>query len=184
MEPPENIFIEPFQCVKSLNFQQGNMFYLQYRIVPISNQFSDPILSNIFDVAFITLTFTQYNNSTDVTCTLQNTKFCEEMQCRQTITSTVLLNNTMLSDVLFLRQQFYKKSIIGYLLKIAFSIYFREHILKSKSCLVCSRKIRDKKTIILLKCGQIAHKKCYKQEHIQATCDDFWISLKALPKPL
>ncbi len=190
IEPPQTLLIKPnFQCTLISKTQQANMIQLEYKIDIPNKKLSPLSPANSFDITFVTLTFTPYTDTTDATCVLKNISVSDERQVTTTF-SQILLNSGIIDGKLFTTQEFNRPKIIKYLIEIAFSIYFREHIINSQTCVLCLKKIKNNRAIMLLNCGKIMHKKCYlehAEEIICPTCskimtEDIWYKLKALPK--
>ncbi|MFA6535417.1 MAG: hypothetical protein WCS92_04120 [Candidatus Babeliales bacterium] len=189
IEPPKTLFIAPnFQCSLNFKAQQANVVQLEYQIDNPNKKLSPLSPANSFDITFVTLTFSLFNNSIDATCLLKNISISGEKAT--TSLSQILLNSGILGIDAFMAQEFNRPKMIKHLIEIALSIYFREHVISSPNCVLCLKKINYQKSIMLLKCGSTVHKKCYKKhaaEIICTTCnnvmtEDFWYKLKALPK--
>lgn len=190
VEPPQTLFIKPnFQCTLILKTQQANMIQLEYKIESPNKKLSPLNPLDSFDITFVTLTFTPYTDTTDATCLLKNISVSSEHQVTTTI-SQILLNSGIIDSKLFTMQEFNHPKIIKYLIEIALSLYFREHVINSQTCVLCLKKIKNNRAVMLLNCGKIMHKKCYTkhaEEIICPTCshimtEDIWYKLKALPK--
>lgn len=192
IEPPQTLLINPnFQCTLILKTQQANMIQLEYKIDRPNQKLSPLSPPNTFDITFVMLTFTPYTDTTDATCLLKNISVSDERQITTTI-SQIHLNSGIIDTTLFAIQEFNKPKIIQYLIEIALSTYFREHVINTQNCILCQKKIKSRRAAMLLNCGKIIHKKCYTKhaaEIICTTCgkimpEDFWYKLKALPKEI
>lgn len=190
IEPPQEILLDPdLHCKLNLKFEHSNMVQLEYEIDDLSNKSSKTKQPTIFDVTFITLTFTPNKNTTEVSCMFKNIAVYFNWKYIPPCISCILLNNIILNNCSFDTQEFNNPEVIKYLIEISLSTYFRQYVLKCKQCTICLNEINNQEPAILVKCGNAAHEKCLKANAVCRACGeyitkDLWHRLSELPEKI